>query len=364
VPPRKTKVIKVIEVTQRLKVPPIYTPFEPAIHPRHAAIDRQTAEWAEKFHIGSEELRGKLVTQDIGTFAARILPEGREEVVSILADFVLWLFGVDDGYCEEGSLGQDPQELVGVLSRLTRVAQNPEAPMLTDDPLARGLRDLRRRIDLHASPTQVARWVDGLREYFMSVVWEAAHRSRGTIPNLSDYTLMRLYDGAASVFPPVLEFAHGYDLHPDERDASAVRAVAEMAFFVVTWDNDIFSFHKESSNRDQYYLNVLRVLQNEYALTTEQALVLAIAQRDRVMAQFLRVRDHLMLTASPELRLYMTSLGAFIRATQDWSISSRRYLTPHSPAGLPEAFSDTPTDDSREPLPIPPIAWWWDLVPN
>ncbi|WTW99712.1 terpene synthase [Streptomycetaceae bacterium NBC_01309] len=349
-------------MTQILAVPPLYSPFRPAIHPRHAEIDRQTAEWADKFGIGSDDLRGRLVGQEIGAFASRVLPEGQEEAVRILADFILWLFGVDDGHCEEGDAGADPRELVAVLSRLVRVAQNPEAPMLTDDPLAGALRDLRRRISVLASPAQVARWVDALREYFMSVVWEASYRSLGTVPDLNDYTLMRLYDGATSVFLPVLEFAHGYDLRPNERDSVRVRALAEMAFFVITWDNDIVSFHKESRG-EGYFLNVLKVLGREYGLSPSEALPVAIAQRDRVLVLFLRERARLLTSAGPELRQYLGSLGAFIRAAQDWGVTSVRYTTPGDPAELPDRFRDTPTDADREPLPIPAISWWWELPP-
>ena len=118
--------------------------------------------------------------------------------------------------------------------------------MLTMNPLAAGLRDLRRRVSRYATPSQEARWVDALREYFLSVVWEASHRSHGTVPDLNDYTLMRLYDGATSVVLPLLEMGYGYELQPNERDSTAVRAAAEMAYFIITWDNDLFSYHKES----------------------------------------------------------------------------------------------------------------------
>ncbi|MGW7358722.1 selina-4(15),7(11)-diene synthase [Streptomyces sp. NPDC054802] len=343
-----------------LTVPPLFSPIPPAIHPRHADIDVQTAAWAETFRIGSEQLRAKLVTQDIGTFSARILPEGREEVVSLLADFVLWLFGVDDGHCEEGELGHRPGDLAGLLHRLIRVAQNPEAPMLEDDPLAAGLRDLRLRVDRYATAGQTARWVDALREYFFSVVWEAAHRRAGTVPDLNDYTLMRLYDGATSVVLPMLEMGHGYELQPHERDRTAVRAVAEMASFVITWDNDILSHHKERRGSG-YYLNALRVLEQEHGITPARALELAISQRDRVMCLFERVSEHLADHGSPQLRQYLHSLRCFIRGAQDWGISSVRYTTPEDPANMPSVFTDIPTDDSEEPLDIPAIAWWWDL---
>ncbi|MFC7305494.1 selina-4(15),7(11)-diene synthase [Streptomyces monticola] len=347
----------------QLAVPPIYSPFEAAIHPRHVVIDQRTAAWAETFRIGSDELRGRLVSHDIGGFSARILPEGREEVVSLLSDFVLWLFGVDDGHCEEGELGRRPGELSGYLQRLLRIAQNPESPMLLDDPLADGLRDLRRRVDRHGTPGQAARWVDALREYFFSVVWEAAHRTAGTVPDLNDYTLMRLYDGATSVVLPLLEMGYGYELQPHERDRTAVRAAAEMASFIITWDNDIFSYHKEASG-DGFYLNALRVLEREHGLGSVAALDLAISQRDRVTNLFLRLCERLRAEGSPQLRQYLDSLGTFIRGAQDWGVSSVRYTTPEDPADIPSAFRDTPIDPGVGPLDIPAVAWWWGLVPD
>ncbi|MFD3452535.1 selina-4(15),7(11)-diene synthase [Streptomyces sp. NPDC058691] len=346
-----------------LVVPPIYSPLRPAIHPQHAAIDARAAAWAEQFRIGSDELRGRLVKHDIGTFAARVLPEGREDVVAIAADFIIWLFGVDDGYCEEGELGTRPGELMGALSRLLRIAQNPEVPMLADDPLAQGLRDLRYRMDLYGTPGQVARWIDALREYFSSVVWEASFRSAGTVPDLNDYTLMRIYDGATSVMMPLLEMGQGYELQAHERDLTAVRAAAEMAYFIICWDNDIFSHHKEA-RAGGFYLNVVRVLEVEYDIPRHRALSMAIAQRDRVMNLFLRTAEYLQTYGSPQLRQFLDSLGHFIRGAQDWGVSSIRYTTPDDPANLPSTFRDTPSDNSPEALDIPAISWWWDVLPE
>ncbi|GAA2150700.1 hypothetical protein GCM10009760_45330 [Kitasatospora kazusensis] len=344
-------------------VPPIFSPYPPAIHPRHEVIDRRTTAWAAKFDIGSPELRERLVTHSIGTFAARILPDGREEVVQIMADFVLWLFGVDDGFCEEGELGRRPGELIGALSRLLRVAQNPEVPILPGDPLAAGLRDLRHRISELGTDGQVTRWIDALREYFLSVGWEAEYRSREAVPELDDYALMRMYNGATSVVLPLLEMGHGYELQSHERDRREVRAAAEMAYFVICWDNDLFSHHKESRTGG-YYLNAIRVLEHTHGITPEQAVHLAISQRDRTLCLFQRLCRSLRATGTPQLRQYLAGLETFIRGAQDWGISSLRYTTPDDPAGLPAAFTATPTDDSQLPLDIPVISWWWSLLPK
>ncbi|MFF8833154.1 selina-4(15),7(11)-diene synthase [Streptomyces sp. NPDC015131] len=342
-------------------VPPLFSPLSPAIHPRYAEVDSRTALWAEAHRIGSDELRRRLVRHEIGSFAARVMPYGREEVVQLMADFVLWLFGVDDGCCEEGDLGCRPGDLTETLHRLLRVAQNPEAPVLPGDPLAEGLRDLRARVDRYATDGQAARWVGHLREYFFSVVWEASYRSTGTVPSLTDYTLMRLYDGATTVVFPLLEMAHGYELQAGERDRRDVRAAEEMASFVITWDNDILSDHKERSG-DGFFLNVLRVLEAD-GLGRREAMATAIAQRDRVLVAFSRLTDHLTATGSPQLRQYMAGLRSFVRGSQDWGISSVRYTTPEDPAGLPASFTGTPTDDSPDPLGIEAVAWWWDEVP-
>ncbi|MFG2292776.1 selina-4(15),7(11)-diene synthase [Streptomyces sp. NPDC048603] len=343
-------------------IPPLFSPIPTAIHPSHAEVDRQTAAWAEAHEIGSAELRRRLVRHEIGVFAARILPHGREEVVRMLADFVLWLFGVDDGYCEESNLGQRPGDLAGTLHRLLRVAQNPELPMLDGDPLASGLRDLRLRVDAYGTDSQAVRWVACLREYAFSVVWEASHRRAGTVPSLTDYTLMRLYDGATTVIFPMLEMGHDYELESHERDHPAVRAAEEMASFVITWDNDILSDHKERS-AGGYYLNVLRVLETD-GFSHGEAMVRAVAQRDLVLGAFVRLTDRLAQEGSPRIRQYVAGLRSFIRGSQDWGISSVRYTTPDDPAGLPTSFSETVTGDSLAVLDIEAVAWWWDLVPD
>ncbi|MEU6113136.1 selina-4(15),7(11)-diene synthase [Streptomyces sp. NPDC047117] len=344
------------------EIPPLYAPIPPAVHPRHTAIDARTAAWARQFGAGTR-LSERLAEQDIGVFAARILPAGREDVAQLLGDFVLWLFLVDDGVIEEGELGKAPGALTAALQRLLWVAENPEADLLADDPLAAGLRDLRSRVAQHGTAGQLALWVNALREYALSVAWEAGHRAAGSVPDLEDYTLMRLYDGATTVVLPLLEMGYGYELSPQERAHPAVRAAAQMASFIITWDNDLLSAHKEVQEAGQtggYYLNVLRVLTQHHGLSPTQAVTEAIAQRDRVMVHFQRVCTALASQSGPQLRQYLDSLGHFVRASLDWGISSHRYTTPHDPAALPHTFASMPTDARAEPLDINATSWWWD----
>jgi hypothetical protein len=345
---------------QTLAIPPLYSPFSATIHPRHDRIQARSAEWSEQWCIGSADLRAKLVQHDIGTFAARVLPEGDEEVAQILAEFIVWLFGVDDGMCEEGAIGHHPGGLSASLSRLLRIAQEPRAAILPGDPLAEGLRDLSGRLAKHATSAQLARWVTGIREYFLSLVWEAHHRSQGTMPSLNDYALIRLYNGAASAAEPFLEIGNGYELTSAERHHPAIRILIEMAFFIIGWDNDIFSFHKESRG-SSFYLNAVRVVQATARVPLAEALRQVIAQRDRTMCHFLRVRDRCTADLTLRQHKYLKDLESFIRGNQDWGISSARYLNPADPANLPARFTSDPIDDKAEPLGLPTLDSWWQL---
>ncbi|MEU5049342.1 selina-4(15),7(11)-diene synthase [Streptomyces sp. NPDC021096] len=343
-----------------LTVPPVYSPFPPRIHAGHVLVQENSTSWAQQWHIGSDALRAHLVQQDIGVFAARVLPEGPQEVVELLAEFILWLFGVDDDICEHGELGRHPGELAAQLSRLLRVAQEPRSPMLDGDPLAVGVRELRGRLAGYATPGQLARWTDGIREYFFSLVWEAHHRSMGSVPGLNDYTLIRLYNGAATAAEPFLEIAGGYELTPREHHHPLVRALAEMAYFIIGWDNDIFSFHKE--NRGPYYfMNAVQVVRAADGGSLRDALDRVIAQRDRVTAHFLRLRDRHEAELTRRQLRYVGDLGCFIRGNQDWAITSDRYTNPTDPADLPTAFTAVPTDERDEPLPIAVVHAWWQL---
>jgi selina-4(15),7(11)-diene synthase len=133
-----------------------------------------------------------------------------------------------------------------------------------------------------------------------------------------------------------------------------------MAFFIIGWDNDIFSFHKESRN-SSFYLNAVRVVQATAGASLAEALQQVIAQRDRTMCHFLRVQDRYTANLTLRQHEYLKDLATFIRGNQDWGISSARYLNPADPADLPSGFTGDPIDDKAEALGLPNLDSWWDL---
>jgi hypothetical protein len=203
-------------------------------------------------------------------------------------------------------------------------------------------------------------WVHALLEYGLGVVWEADHRSKGLVPTFDDYTLMRRHSGAVPAVQALLELGTDGGLDADQRDSPPVRVVSDIANFIISWDNDIFSFHKESRGR-RYWLNAVRVLSHERGLTLENAVRECVNQRDQATGLYLRIRDHLARSGNARLSGYLRALDSFIRGAQDWEITSVRYLCPDDPAPHPDRLSNE-LMSSGEPLDISAHSWWWDTA--
>lgn len=344
--------------------PQLYSPFDSSFHPDHTKIDRQTTEWAQRFAIGEPRMREQLANCGIGTFVAHMLPRGQYEVVQITSDYMFWIIAIDDGRMDEA---KDDEGLVERLTelccQLLCVAEHPDAPLLAGEPLAEGLRDLRRRIDGVATEGQAALWAEMLRRYLLALVWHATYRRQGTLPDLDRYTLMRVHEAGGVLFEPLLEAAYGYELNSFERNHIQVRAARECMHFVTAWGNDILSYPKERKSGG-YFLNVVRVLQETRFLTEDQALLEAICQHDQVLDLFVHMRDKITEWASPQLARHLTSFADLIRACHDWESTSPRYTTAYDYAETRPSFHNIPARDATHRLDIAPISWLWEQHSN
>jgi hypothetical protein len=121
--------------------------------------------------------------------------------------------------------------------------------------------------------------------------------------------------------------------------------------------------HWKETLRARDRINLIGVLTAGRETPRAQVLPEAIALRDRVMAQYLRLRDHALRSASPAARRYIAGLDAWIRGNLDWGMSSDRYRNPGNPADLPATpVSGTPT--CTDTSPIAGVTQWWDLTPR
>ncbi|RLU80438.1 hypothetical protein CTZ27_35010 [Streptomyces griseocarneus] len=341
---------------QPLEIVPFYCPIPPAVHPRMREIDSASVDWMLEQELDtSPHQRQRLVRCDFGGLTARTMPYGQADPLAVVAKLHSVLFSLDDAICDEA--GATAHGLAHVTSRLMRVLEAPTPEWPDDTPHAVALRAIRAELGAHATPRQLRHWVEGMRTYLSGLVWEAACRRDRALPSLNDYSAMWMRAIGMAPSTALMDIAGGYELHDHDLDRPEVRALTEMTWTLVAWDNDFYSRNKEIQRAGDN-LNLIDVLAQERDCEPARAQEEAVAMRDRIMVLFLRLREQIWPRAGVELRCYLVALGHFIRGHLDWASVCARYADPYGTART-RWWKPAPADDSLTPLPIPSLAWWW-----
>jgi hypothetical protein len=347
--------------TRALLVPPLWCPILPAIHPNWRTFDASTIAWMERFAIATVEVqRDRLAKSKFGEIGARWMPRGPAIGVQLLADYLLWICAPDDD-ADEGALARDPARLASVYAQVLQAIEGP-CPILPSDAgnYARAMHDIRLRFGEIVAPGMIAPWTDAVKASFLSTVQETANRASGLIPSLDDYVATRI----ESIWVrPVAKFTAGIDcadLRAEELEFPAVRALTEMTCLIVAFDNDIFSYAKEHV-RGGDCQTLLAALSHAHHCSIAEALTEAVGMRDRILARFLFLRDHVAQNVHTGLRRYLANLSSMIRGNLDWSFTSERYIAPTEELVWPILIAEEPTDLSSSP-PLPVIRHWWETT--
>ncbi|MFI6638191.1 terpene synthase family protein [Streptomyces sp. NPDC050504] len=348
-------------LVQQLPVVPFYCPVPTAVHPSARVLNDMTVHWMLRQKLDTDELqRKRLARVDFGGLTAYTMPYGKLERLSFMAKFHAVLFSLDDGVCDEGFATADT--MARETSRIVRGIEAPAVRLTDESPHGAALRALRLELERFATRQQLRRWTDAMRVYTSGLVWEASCRRSPGLPSLDDYVTLWMRAIGMAPSTAMIEVMAGYEVPDHDMEDPRVRALTEITWTLVSWDNDLYSRNKELLRADDN-LNLIDVLSEELSCDPHDALERAVEMRDRVMVLFLRLRDQVLRYASDELRRYIKGLGQFIRGHLDWASRCPRYSLPASPITAPDQWwKQRPADDSREPLPIPTIAWWWDQL--
>ena len=333
----------------------IFCPMPADVHPEAVGINESTLAWAERNGLCDGAASARMIGARPGILSARVMPRGPRERVQVFADFHTWLFTFDDAYCDEGApLAMEPQAWAAYLACLLRQAESGFADELPGNAHALALHDIGTRLAAYASPAQRSRWTEGLRCYFSALVWERRRRV-GTVPlSLDDYLRLRLHNGAMQSSIALLDVAGCFEVPADVWARSEVRALREMTAVLVSWDNDLFSQHKDRQAGED---NLLLLLEAEQDLDAEAARLRAIALRNTVMDLFVRLSDRLTPDAEPALAGLLRSLGCWVRANLDFSRDSGRYSDPSRVDDPTAPWSDDVTALPTADLPAETRSW-------
>jgi Terpene synthase family 2, C-terminal metal binding len=352
-------------LAEDLELPPIFCPLEPAVNPALRRVEERAIDWIDRFHICADgRERAWVIGTNSADFYARYVPHAEEDGLLAAALWVYWGFAFDDARCDAGYYSARPEEFVPMAARLQRALECP-VPTAGDDVFAPALHDIADRFRQLGTPVQFQRFVAAHRGWLTGVAWQIANQARGRLPDLDDYVTMRLHSAGGEPTLAMLEIANRQEIPAAEMDSPAVRALTEMAILVMSLDNDRHSLIRELERGHNAEQNIYTVLRAERGGSLDDAVHAAGCIRDRVFTRFLDLRDRLLPGLSEPARRYAGGLSYGIRGNAEWGLRVPRYVsrgvTPGETDTADLTWAERPLDSSDEPLPIPTIAWWWDV---
>lgn len=299
-------------------------PFFGSISPYADAVDQATLAWAETFGLLTDETRRKSRCLQYGLLAARAYPRADREMVQIAADWIAWLFFMDD-QCDEAGIGRDLQQMTALHERFLAVLEGA-SPSAQDWALTHALADIRRRLAVRAPDGWLRRFSEHARLYFTANRWETVNRQLGTTPNVATYCAARLFSGAVYACFDLIELAEQIELPFYARYHSTVQQLEQAANNIICWCNDVLSYPKEIQHGDRH--NLVLVIQREYQCSLSEAVERALALHALETSTFVQKRaqiPHFNPAVNTALETYIDGLQFWICANRDWSLTAARY---------------------------------------
>ncbi|GAA4936416.1 hypothetical protein GCM10023237_68550 [Streptomyces coeruleoprunus] len=349
--------------TETLRLPLLYAPFEPAVHPEVRWLEQRAIEWVDASGIcaGTAE-RNRIVATRSSDFWARFVPHAadRERLLTTTL-WHYWGFGFDDAHCDSPPLNTRPDLFAALAGRVQRALEAPGSDSGGERYIP-ALCDIAERMAQAGPPEAFRRFVAGHRAWLSGVTWQIGNQAANRRPGVDEYLAMRLLTSGGDATFAMWELATGIHVPGTEMHHPATRALTEMATMVAALDNDRHSLRKELDHQ-QSDQNIFTALIQDRQLTLQAAVHEGNRLRDRILLRFCRLRQAVRPRAGQELNAYLDGLCHGIRGNAEWGQRVPRYLDPATGPDGEEpdiAWAEHSADNSLAPLPFPSITWWWD----
>jgi diguanylate cyclase (GGDEF)-like protein len=321
----KNRVEVSLMTTQPLTLPQLHNPFLTQAPDPDPALCREASDWLEAFGLGPHDPHSRhAFAAGFAGLAAALHPQAPRAALRLTTDWYSLMFLHDDR-CDSSGIGKDPARLQRLAERLLSVFQG--SPLrLEDEPLAYALADLRQRLLEQGG----ARWLRALtecvRDYLDALIWEAANRANGTVPDLDEYLYRRPVTAGLKIDAAFIEVVDGVQLPHAVRHHPAVQHLVELADRAVCWSNDILSLNKELQEGDVH--NLVLVLMQAHHLSVQDALDEAARMYHEEVEGFLageRALPSFGAEEDAQLRQYVQLLKTRVGGILAWSQRSKRY---------------------------------------
>ncbi|GAA3490163.1 terpene synthase family protein [Streptomyces cremeus] len=351
-------------------LPPFYCPLPDAgAHPDAEALGAHALAWADHYDLypnATERAWAQAIHNP--DFVCRAIPHGDTETLLLFMEWNYWAWAVDD-WQDSGSAAGRTAVVVDHGQRVLRALEAPGSGLLPAGALSAALDDLVTRTRARFTPARLHRLTTGTRDWLAGVAGQTANTERGRMPSLNDYVAQRVSVNGTRFSLAFSEAANGIELPPDLHFSPPVQALTDAAGFIVSCDNDLFSYAMDDHLTPPAQ-NLVNVLAHQRGRTPREVLPEAVVLRDRAMTYFTTRAER--LTAGhghPELPRYVQALETYVAGCMRWMSNAPRYASPRNRHPMPvegASYGITVTDrpapggEQDGPVPgVPALDWWW-----
>ncbi|KAH9943697.1 terpenoid synthase [Amylocystis lapponica] len=296
-------------------------PYDLRIHPDWVSVSADSEAWVIGGTNFSPKKRAALHGLKAGFLAATCYPGGDAFQLRVCADFMNYLFALDD-WGDDCDVEGNARLEADVMSAF----RNPEGYQ-TDLPAGKMAKDFIQRFLPTSGPGCAERFIDTMELFFKAVSQQADDRRSGNIPDLEDYIAMRSDTSACKSCFALLEWTAGIDLPNYVLSHPSIRALEDASNAFVTWSNDIFSYDVEQSRGDDH--NMIAVLIREYGYTLQQGVDfvghLCVGSIERFEKERLAIPSW-GVDIDRDVAKYIDGMQNWIVGSLHWSFESLRYF--------------------------------------
>lgn len=319
------------DTTQRLLYP-LGSHVSP--QPGHERLLAETVHWALRHRVvepGSRSLHSlERMRSDLATVLA--YPGASGERAQFISDFIGWYLLLDDAMevvaSEEHCVLQTTASFERCFAALTRPDELDEEPR---DGLARGALDLARRARSLGSSAWRMRFYESIRTYYyQGVLHEITYCARGTVPGVEEFTNFRVESSGSYPIFDLIELAAARELPLNIAAHPTIQQLRRAAAVVISWANDIASFHKEQRGSS---LNYPLLLMHQKGICARQALDETTRIHNAEIMRFMLMVQSALCTAvldTPHVPDWLHDLQTVMRGLLEWQMRATRYTSGRS----------------------------------
>ncbi|MBL7765065.1 MAG: hypothetical protein JNJ58_03155 [Chitinophagaceae bacterium] len=296
------------------------------------ALNERLLKWAESIGLYSGHL-DYLRKCNFGRYVmlTYAFSEDRDRLF-LAGQAMLALFGLDDYFVDDKRAGSTLDMVGRNLSLCMSALDEPYfTPKYNEDtrrglgahPVHTALREYIEKTAQIATPQQVARVRHEDMCLFVAMCQESSWRVNKMVAPVWEYLGGRQMNG----FTPCLtmiDIVEGYELPHNIYSMPQVRQVVKLAGLICVMVNDLVSAEKEEE-AGVHQFGIREAIIKEEGVSFDEAQRKGIRLHNELLRIFEDESAKLMVYATPELRMYLTGLEAWIAGSHRWHTTSERY---------------------------------------